>query len=89
MSEMFAIWEFMYLIRVVDCDLEAAEDLPCRWMLVHGDFKFVLWPIFSIKGWGMVVEINHTDSHCGNIIVLELIVWAYLRCLQFKRYTSK
>lgn len=51
-----------HLVRVVDGDLESTEDLPLRWVLIHGQFKLVLGPTFSIEGWGVVVEVHNPDG---------------------------
>lgn len=68
------VWEYTHLIRVIDCDLKASEDFPCRWMLIHSDLKLALWSIFSIEGRRMVVKIHHSDRHCSNVKVQELVV---------------
>lgn len=63
-----------HLIWIVDCDLEASEDLPGGRMLVHGDLKLALRAVLSVKGWRMVVEVHHPDRHRRNVIVQQLTV---------------
>lgn len=77
----------IHLIWVVDCDLEASEDLPCGRMLVHGDLKLALRAVLSVKGWRMVVEVHHPDRHRRNVVVQQLAVLPHLWCLGLKNDT--
>lgn len=50
-------------------------------MLVHGDPKHVLRTVLAVEGRRMVIEVNHTDRDCRNVVVQQLIVRSYFSCL--------
>lgn len=51
-----------HLVRVVDCDLEAPQDLALGWVLVHGQLEPVLGSTLSVEcGW-VVVEVHDSDG---------------------------
>lgn len=56
-------------------------------MLVHGDLKLVLWPVLTVEGRRMVIEVHHTDCDCRNGVVEQLIVWSNFRRLVFNNDT--
>lgn len=61
--------EYIYLVGVIDGDLEASEDLPSWRVLVHGDLELALRAVLSVEGRRMVVEIHHPDRHHGDVVV--------------------
>lgn len=71
----------IHLVRVIDGDLEASENLPCRRMLVHDDLKLVLRTILAVEGGRMVVEVYYADGDCRHVVVQQLIVQSYFSCL--------
>lgn len=50
-------------------------------MLMHDDFKLVLWTILAVEGGRMVVEVYYTNSDRRNVVVQQLIVQSYFSCL--------
>lgn len=58
-----------HLVRVVDRDLQAAEDLSFRRMLVHGQLEAVLRAVLTVECGRVVVEVHHTNSDRGHAVV--------------------
>lgn len=71
------------LVRVVDGDLEASQDLAGRRVLVHGDLKLALWAVLSVEGGRVVVEIHHPDRHRCDVTVWQPLAAHHLRRLGF------
>ena len=59
------IYDLTHLIGVIDCDFQPSENLPLRWMLVHGQLKHVLCAVLSIEGRWVIVQVHHTDHQGG------------------------
>lgn len=58
-----------HLIGVIDGDLEASQNLPLWWVLIHGQLKPVLGPALSIERRGMVVQVHDPDGDGGHGLV--------------------
>lgn len=58
-----------HLVRVVDRDLQAAEDLSFRRMLVHGQLEAALRAVLVVEGRRVVVEVHHTNSDRRHAVV--------------------
>ncbi len=63
------IWFNAHLVRVVDRDLQAAENLSFRWMFVHDQLEAVLRAVLAVEGGRVVVEVQHTNSDRGHAVV--------------------
>lgn len=71
------------LVRVVDSDLEASQDLACGRVLVHGNLELALWAVLSVEGGRVVVEVDHPYRHRRDVVVWQLPAAFHLRRLGF------
>lgn len=74
----------VHLVRVVDGDLQASENLSLRQVFVHGQLKPVLWAVLAVECGRVVVQVHHTNTDCGDGVVNYLVVRSNLRSLDLK-----
>lgn len=82
----------LHLVRVIDRDLQASENLSLRRVFVHGQLKPGLWPALAIEGGWVIVQVQHTNRDCGHSEVSKPAVRPDLWSLDLtwrKSYTYK